>query len=95
MLVFLTTGAVAGILLGLRFKVLVLAPAFLVATVVVIANGSGRTLGSIVLNVIGTVVSLQIGYVAGSVLGAVARAHLRVAHRHQRLRLALKRFFKD
>ena len=61
MLVFLITGAIAGILLGLRFKVLVLVPAFLVAMVVIILNGSGRTLGTIVLTVLGTLVSLQIG----------------------------------
>jgi hypothetical protein len=95
MLVFLITGAVAGILLGLRFKVLVLVPAFLVATVVIIANGSGQTLGSIVLTLLGTVVSLQIGYIVGSVLRAFARAHLPAAQRHQRVRFALKRFFGD
>jgi hypothetical protein len=96
MLVFLITGgAVAGILLGLRFKVLVLVPAFLVATVVIIANGSGHTLGSIALTVLGTVVSLQIGYIIGSVLRAFARAHLPAAQRHQRVRFALKRFFGD
>jgi hypothetical protein len=44
MLVFVITGAIAGILLGVRFKVLVLVPAFLVAAVVIILNGSGYTL---------------------------------------------------
>jgi hypothetical protein len=66
MLVFVITGAIAGILLGVRFKVLVLVPACLVAAVVIIVNGSGHTLSSIVLTVLGTVVSLQIGYIVGS-----------------------------
>jgi hypothetical protein len=95
MLVFVITGAIAGILLGVRFKVLVLVPAFLVAAVVIIINGSGHTLSSIVLTVLGTVVSLQIGYIIGSVLRAFARAHLPAAQRHQRVRFALKRFFDD
>jgi hypothetical protein len=95
MLVFFIAGAVAGILLGLRFKVLVLVPAFLVAMVVIILSGSGHTLGSIVFTVLGTLVSLQIGYIIGSILRAFARAHLPAAQRHQRVRFALKRFFGD
>jgi hypothetical protein len=82
MLVFLITGAVAGILLGSRFKVLVLVPAFLVAMAVIILNGSGNTLGSIVLTVLGTLVSLQIGYIIGSILRAFAREYLPAAQRH-------------
>ena len=93
MLVFLITGAVAGILLGSRFKVLVLV--FLVAMAVIILNGSGHTLGSIVLTVLGTLVSLQIGYIIGSILRAFARAHLPAAQRHRRVRFALRRFFED
>jgi hypothetical protein len=95
MLVFLVVGAIAGILLGVRFKVLVLVPASLLATVIIIAYGSGHTLSEIVLTALGTVVSLQIGYIVGSVLRGVARAHLPVAQRHQRVRFALKRFLKD
>ena len=81
MLVFLTIGAIAGTLLVMRFKVLVLVPASLLATVIIISYGSGHTLSEIVLTVLGTVVSLQIGYVVGSVLRAVARAHLPVLRR--------------
>ena len=95
MLVFVITGAIVGILLGVGFKVLVLVPASLVAAVVIIVNGSDHTLSSIVLTVLGTVVSLQIGYIIGSVLRAFARAHLPGAQRHQRVRFALKRFFED
>jgi hypothetical protein len=53
--VCLITRAVAGILNVARvcFNVLVLVPAFLVATVVIIANGSGHTLSAIVLTVPG------------------------------------------
>jgi hypothetical protein len=89
MLVFVVTGAIAGMLLGVRFKVLVLVPAFLVAAVVISLNGSGHTLSSIVLTVLATVVSLQIGYIIGSVLER--RAHLPAAQRHQRVRFALAR----
>jgi hypothetical protein len=95
MLVFAITSAVAGILLGLRFKVLVLIPAFLVTTLVIIAIGSDHTISAIVLTVLGTLVSLQIGYIVGSLVRAFARAHLRAAPRHQRLRFALRRFFED
>jgi hypothetical protein len=82
MVVFLIFGAVAGILLGVCLKVIVLIPAFLLATVVIIANGSGHTLIEIVLAVLGTVVSVQFGYIVGSVLRALARAHLPTAPRH-------------
>jgi hypothetical protein len=82
MVVFLIFGAVAGILLGVCFKVLVLIPAFLLATVVIIANGSGHTPIEIVLALLGTVVSVQFGYIVGSVLRALARAHLPTAPRH-------------
>jgi membrane-anchored glycerophosphoryl diester phosphodiesterase (GDPDase) len=76
MVVFLITGAIAGIMLGLRFKVLVLIPAILVATVVIIVNGSGDKLSVIVLTVVGTAASLQIGYVVGCILRVLARAYL-------------------
>ena len=39
MVVFLSIGTIAGVLLGLRFKVFVLAPAILLATGVIIASG--------------------------------------------------------
>jgi len=74
--VFLVTGAIIGILLGLRFNVLVLVPASVVATVVVFVNGSGDKLSVIVLTLVGTLVSLQVGYVTGSVLRFLAQSHL-------------------
>jgi hypothetical protein len=74
--VFLVTGAIIGILLGLRFKVLVLVPASVLATVVVFVNGSGDKLSVIALTLVGTLVSLQVGYIAGSVLRFLAHAYL-------------------
>jgi len=76
MAIFLITGAIAGIILGLRFKVLVLVPAILLATVIIIVSGSGDKLSVIVLTVVGTAVSLQIGYIVGCTLRALARAYL-------------------
>jgi hypothetical protein len=73
---FLITGAITGILLGLRFKVFVLVPAILLATAVIIISGSDHTLSVMVLTVFGTVVSLQIGYIVGCILRAWARAYL-------------------
>jgi hypothetical protein len=74
MIVFLAIGTIAGILLGLRFKVFVLVPAILLATVVIIA--SGHELKVTALTVFGTVVSLQIGYIVGCVLRVMAPEHL-------------------
>ena len=76
MAVFLITGAITGILLGLRFKVLILVPASVLVTVVVIVSRSGHELSVIVLTLVGTLVALQMGYVAGSILRFLARAYL-------------------
>jgi hypothetical protein len=84
MAVFLITGAITGILLGLRFKVLVLVPASVLATVVVIVSRSGHELGVIVLTLVGTLVALQMGYLAGSILRFLARAYLPGWARHRR-----------
>ena len=71
--VFTVIGALAGITLGLRFKVLVLVPAILFATVIIIA--SGHELKVIALTVFGTAVALQVGYVVGAYLPARRRVH--------------------
>jgi hypothetical protein len=76
MAVFLITGAIIGILLGLRFKVLVLVPASVLATIAVIINGSADKLSVIVLTLLATLVSLQVGYIAGPVIRFLAQAHL-------------------
>ena len=75
MTAFLVAGATIGMLLGLRFRVLVLVPAILLATVVIILSGSGHKLNTIVLTLIGTVVSLQLGYITGSILRLLARSY--------------------
>jgi hypothetical protein len=76
MAVFLITGAIIGILLGLRFKVLVLVPASVLAALAVIINGSADKLSLIVLTLLGTLVSLQVGYITGSVIRFLAQAYL-------------------
>jgi hypothetical protein len=76
MAAFLVTGAIVGILLGLRFKVLVLVPASVLASVVIIISQSGHQLSMIVLTLAGTVVSLQMGYIVGSVFRSLARPYL-------------------
>lgn len=75
MAVFLITGAITGILLGLRFKILVIVPASVVAVVIIIISQSGQKLSMIVLTLVGTMVSLQIGYIAGGVLRLLARTY--------------------
>jgi hypothetical protein len=84
MAVFLITCAITGILLGLRFKVFVLVPASVLATVVVIVSRSGHELSMIVLTLVGTLVALQMGYIAGSILRFLARAYLPGCTRHPR-----------
>ncbi len=71
MLVFFITGTIAGILLGLRFKVFALIPATLLAAGVVIVTDGG--LRVVALNVFGTAVLLQIGYFVGCVVRFYAR----------------------
>jgi hypothetical protein len=91
MAVFLVAGAIIGILLGLRFKVLVLVPASVLATVVIILSESGHILSEsghelsvIVLTLVGTLVSLQIGYLAGGLLRYLVRAYLPAWTRRRR-----------
>ena len=83
MAIFLVTGAIIGILLGLRFKVLVLVPASVLAAVVIILGRSGHELSVIVLTLIGTLVALQIGYLVGSVLRFLARSYLPTRTRYR------------
>lgn len=74
MVVFLIIAVIAGTLLGLRFKLFVLVPATMLATVVIIVSSHEPRV--IALTMVGTVVSLQIGYIAGCVLRVVAGEHL-------------------
>jgi hypothetical protein len=61
-------GAIAGALLGMRFRVLALFPAMLFAILLVIATGHGRHLLAVVLTALATIAALQIGYMAGCVV---------------------------
>ncbi len=70
MIAFLIVSAIAGMMLGLRFKVFVLGPATLLATAAatVIGIGSSHEAKTIALTVFGTTASLQIGYFTGCIL---------------------------
>ena len=78
MIGLLAIGVAAGILLGLRFRVLVLVPATLVAAGAVAVTGLavGHRLGVVALAVLGTVALLQIGYVVGCVIQAASPLRL-------------------
>jgi hypothetical protein len=71
-------GAIAGLMLGLRFKVLILVPAILLATAAITVTGivSGYEVKAVALTVFGTAASLQIGYIAGYILYVVVLALL-------------------
>ena len=84
MVIFLVAGAIIGILLGLRFKVLVLVPASVLATVIIILSESGNELSVIALTLVGTLVSLQVGFLVGSILRFLARSYLPGRTRYRR-----------
>jgi hypothetical protein len=69
MIVLLAVGIFVGIILGLRFKILVLVPTLLIAMGIVAMVGiaEGHHLSAILLTEFGLIVSLQIGYVVGCV----------------------------
>jgi hypothetical protein len=83
MISFLVIGTIVGIFLGIRFKVLSLAPATLIAVSAIIATGHG--IKPIVVTMLATTVLLQIGYVLGFVASGYAKAYRqeRMALRHQ------------
>lgn len=68
MVTFAIIGAIAGALLGLRFRVLALMPAILVATAAVIITSHHQHALAIVLTVLATISSLQLGYMVGCVI---------------------------
>ena len=84
MTVFLVSSAIIGIFLGLRFKVLVLVPASVLAIVVIVLSESRNQLSVIVLTLVGTLVSLQVGYIAGGILRFLARSYLSGRTRYRR-----------
>ena len=77
-LIIIGIGAIAGIMLGLRFKILILVPAILLATAAITVTGivSGYEAKPVALTVFGTATSLQIGYIAGCILDVVVLALL-------------------
>jgi hypothetical protein len=81
MAVLLILGTFTGILLGLRFKALVLCPAILVAATGMAGAeiAHGNPMWSIAFHIGLVAVALQIGYVGGSIIRlpllAIGRAH--------------------
>ncbi len=69
-------GVVIGIVLGLRYKVLILVPAVLFAMVLAIAIGVARadSVWSIVLTTIVVLTAVQLDYLAGTVIHAIIAA---------------------
>jgi hypothetical protein len=78
MFAFLIIGAIAGMLLGLRFNVFALVPAILLAIIAIALSDlvNRQSVAMIVLTVFATVVLLQIGYVVGRLLKVAAQAYL-------------------
>ena len=68
---YFVIAAIAGMALGLRFKVFVLVPATLVAVIAIVATGHQPKV-VLALTALGTAVLLQIGYLVGWTI----RAHL-------------------
>jgi hypothetical protein len=83
MMVFVVLSLLVGMVLGQRFKVLVLVPAIGLALLVTIVAGIARAdaLWPIVLMSAAVIASLQLGYLAGTGI-----RHLIVAARASRLR---------
>jgi hypothetical protein len=82
MMSFLIIGTIVGVLLGLRFKVFVLAPAnLIIACAIVTSMHGGKT---IALTVLATTALLQFGYFLGCVAHVYANAYdqERIALRH-------------
>ena len=84
MVTFFVIGIVAGVLLGLRSKTLVLVPASVLITLAVIfasvANGLGYW--TMVLTIIATVLLLQCGYIIGCIMQVFIRARLSTQMTH-------------
>jgi len=92
MMMLAITAALMGFILGLRFKVLILAPAIVISLVAIFGIGiaNGNNPRSILLATLFATTALQIGYLAGIVIRfGVARTRARrhpsgivvVAHR--------------
>ena len=73
MLILAMAAILLGAVLGLRFKVLILLPAAVVAVAVMIAAASieQSSLSVTVVDVVLVLASLQIGYLAGAIAGGL------------------------
>jgi hypothetical protein len=83
MMAFLIFGAVAGFLLGLRFKVFVLLPATLITGCAIII--SEHSLAAVVMTVLATAALLQLGYFLGCVVGVRAGTYFKARTQSYRL----------
>jgi hypothetical protein len=68
MLILLTTVAIGGILLGLRFKVLILVPAIVLGAIAALGIARHHNGSHIAISVTATVILIQLAYMAGSAL---------------------------
>lgn len=77
MLVFLIVATLIGITLGLRFNIFVLVPAILLASTVITLSeiAERQSIKLIIIGSVGTVVSVQIGYLGGRLLNVAARSY--------------------
>jgi hypothetical protein len=76
-MVLLVFGVMIGIVLGLRFNVFVLFPAFglVLLSTAAVEIGRGERLGSVVLTIVFLGSALEIGYLVGIVTRAVWASH--------------------
>ncbi|HXW28283.1 MAG TPA: hypothetical protein VEK55_02885 [Xanthobacteraceae bacterium] len=83
MIYFFAVGTIAGLLLGLRFKVFLLVPATLITAFAIVATVHGAR--AIAVTMLATTALLQVGYILGCVLRMYADAYAREreASRHQ------------
>jgi len=84
MAVLLTICTIAGILLGLRFKALVLCPAIIVAAIAMAGIGiaAGNPIKLIALDIGLVAMALQMGYVGGCIIRLSLPA-IGFAHHHR------------
>jgi hypothetical protein len=70
LMTLVTTVALIGAILGLRFKVLVLVPAFVISSVAIFGTEKAHSdnPSSILLTVLLAITALQMGYLAGALI---------------------------
>ena len=73
-MLFLIIGTLAGVLLGLRFKVLALVPFILILACAIVATGDG--LKAVALTILATAVLVEVGYALGLVVRVLAAQYL-------------------